>query len=72
MHVCVRVSRRIVQAGAHLWGGVVGRAAGGLEEVAVAHDVGQPEVRDLDVHLAVQQQVLRLQVPARRNQQIAC
>jgi hypothetical protein len=32
--------------------------------VAVAHDIGQAEVGDLDVHLAVEQQVLRLQVPA--------
>lgn len=30
--------------------------------MAVAHDVGQPKVGDLDVHAAVQQQVLGLEV----------
>jgi len=46
----------------HLGRGVVGAAAAGLEEVAVAHDVGQPKVGDLDVHLGVKQQVLWFQV----------
>mmetsp|Transcript_3398 Transcript_3398/g.7606 ORF Transcript_3398/g.7606 Transcript_3398/m.7606 type:complete len:221 (+) Transcript_3398:187-849(+) len=41
---------------------VVGRAAARLEEVAVLHDVGEAEVGDAELLVAVEQQVLRLEV----------
>ncbi|PLN78809.1 hypothetical protein BDW42DRAFT_174170 [Aspergillus taichungensis] len=49
-------------AGDDLGGGVVGAAAAGLEEVAVGHDVAEAEIGDLDVFLAVDEEVLGLEV----------
>jgi hypothetical protein len=54
-------------ARAHLWRRVVRAAAGGLEEMAVVHYVGQPKVRDLDRQPVVEQQVFRLEVPGERR-----
>ena len=42
-----------------LGGGVVRRTARGLEEVAVAHDVGQAKVGNLDVQVLVEQEAVR-------------
>merc|ERR1719399_2002554 len=47
----------------YLRGGVVGRTAGGLQEMAVAHYVAESEVCHLHVHVRVQQKILRLEVP---------
>ena len=42
-----------------LGGGVVRRSARGLEEVAVAHDVGQSKIGNLDVQVLVEQEAVR-------------
>ena len=44
------------------WCSVIWTATTGLEEVPVCHDVAQAEVCNLDVHVLVQQQILRLQI----------
>uniref|UniRef100_A0A1I8I6A6 ABM domain-containing protein n=1 Tax=Macrostomum lignano TaxID=282301 RepID=A0A1I8I6A6_9PLAT len=49
-------------AGDYLRGGVVRAAAAGAQELAIGHDVGEAEVRDLHIQIGVQQQVLRLEV----------
>ena len=46
----------------HLGRRVVGAAAGRAQEAAVPHHVGQAKVRDLDVAVAVEEEVFRFQV----------
>mmetsp|Transcript_34149 Transcript_34149/g.93914 ORF Transcript_34149/g.93914 Transcript_34149/m.93914 type:complete len:269 (+) Transcript_34149:860-1666(+) len=49
-------------AGDDLGGGIVGRAAARLEEVAILHHVRQPKVGDPQLLVGVEQQVFRLEV----------
>ena len=53
---------RVQAAGDDLGRGVVGTAAAGFEKVAVAHQVGEAKVADLDVEKLVEQQVFGLEV----------
>ena len=47
----------------YLGSSVIGRAAAGSQELSVCHHVGQPEIRDLDIEVLIQQQILRLKIP---------
>jgi hypothetical protein len=46
----------------HLWCSIAGRPTGGLESLVLLVSVGKPEVHNPQVHLIVEQEVLRLEV----------
>ncbi len=47
---------------AHLRSSIVGTATAGLQKVPISHDIAEAKVSNLDVHFAVQKQVLWLEV----------
>ena len=46
----------------YLRSSIVGAATAGLQEMTITHDITQPKICNLDIHLAVQKEVLGLQV----------
>lgn len=58
----INLGSRVQLSRNHLRSGIVGTATAGLQEIAIRHDIAQPEIGDLDVLLAVDQQVLWFQV----------
>lgn len=46
----------------HLRSSIVWTATAGFQEMPISHDIAQAKISNLDVHLAVQQQVLWLEI----------
>lgn len=55
----------------NLRGGVVGAPAARFEEMAVAHDVPEAEISNLDVVIGVEEEVLRLEVAVHHQVPVA-
>lgn len=51
----------------HLRSSIVWTAAAGFQEMPISHDIAQAKISNLDVHLAVQQQVLWLEIPVHHH-----
>ena len=46
----------------YLGSSIIGTATAGLQKVAISHDIAQAKIGDLDIHFAVQKQILWLEV----------
>lgn len=43
----------------HLWSRIVWASAGGLQEVAISHDIAQAKIGNLDRHVPIKEEILR-------------